>query len=201
MLVGYWCGPSVHSVVAQDHPAPSELIQQLQSKRTTDTARKQLLRVGKSDPAMRKSLAASLPPLIEMGPDSCHPNISNHPARWHSCPWYNAVELAGELKIGEAAPALARWFNWREYGAVVGLGPELRLEPYVAARALAGIGDAAIPIIQNLLNSSDPDEHFRAVRVLCMINTPKAKAVLSDDLQHESNPDLQQMIKRALGEQ
>jgi hypothetical protein len=38
------------------------------------------------------------------------------------------------------------------------------------------------------------------VRVLRIIHTPKAKAVLRDNLPRESDPDLQAMIKNVLRE-
>lgn len=198
----WWRSLSVHGAMAQNHPTVSELVQELRSEKTTNMAREQILKFRKSDPTVRKSLAASLPLLIKMGPDSCRPSTSLNETRWHSCPWYNSVELAGEFKIGEAVPALGPWFSWSKYdGVIVGLSSELSLEPYVAARALAKIGDPAIRTVQSFLESSQPQEHYRAVRVLCMINTPKAQAVLRDDLPHELDPLTQQMIKETLGEQ
>ena len=103
-VCGFWSGD--HGVVAQSHPAASELVQKLRSPEATDDVRKQLLRLGKSDPEVQHYLAAELPSMIEMGPKSCPPSdIADVTARWHACPWYKAVELAGQLKIEEAAPA------------------------------------------------------------------------------------------------
>jgi len=112
-------------MLAQGHPSPSELVQQLQSEKTTNNARGELLRLGKSDPGVRQYLAAHLPPLIESGP-------SKADCQENSCEtWLNAVELAGRLKIAKAVPALAQWISWRErpapfwtlVGANVGLLP------------------------------------------------------------------------------
>ena len=202
VVLGCWGGPAAHSILARSHPSPSYLVQELQSDKTTDRARRQLLRLGKSEPDVRQYLAVHLPAIIKPGPDSCPPShITDLDARWHSCPWYNAVELAGNLRIGEAAPALARWFGWRNIGgSIIGLSSELSLEPYVAARALAEIGDPAIPSIQPFLSSSRPDEHARAVRVLCMIHSSMAKIVLRDDLQHAADPELRTMINSCLGD-
>lgn len=105
---------------------PTELVQNLQSEQTTDNAKKELLKLGKSDPEIRQYLTVHLPPLIESGPGS--PDCSRH----HCQEWNNAVELAGKLKIGEAAPALARWINWRNEGPV-GRSLEARLVFYPAA--------------------------------------------------------------------
>jgi hypothetical protein len=136
--------------------------------------------------------------MIERGPKSCPPSeIVDLVARWDSCPWYNAVELAGKLKIGEAAPALSPWINWRSEGPLLPtLEAQLIFHP--AAKALYEIGDPAIPVVQRVLNSGSSEEHARAVRVLCIINTPKSKAVLQDDLPHETDPDQQTMIKNCL---
>ncbi|HEX4544515.1 MAG TPA: HEAT repeat domain-containing protein [Candidatus Acidoferrum sp.] len=197
-VLGLWSGLGEHWVMAQSHPAASELVQKLQSDKTTDDARKQLLQLGKSDPDIRRYLVASLPPMIEMGPKSCPPSeIVDVFARWHTCPWYNVVELAGELKIGEAAPALAPWIGWRTPAPFI-LSLEARLVFYPAAKALAEIGDPAIPVVQPALDRGNSDEHYKAVRVLCIIHTPNAKAVLRDDLQRETDPDLQAMIRNAL---
>jgi hypothetical protein len=192
VLLGWWLAPGVQCILGQSHPTAAELLQNLQSEQTTDNAKKELLKLGKSDPETRQYLTVHLPPLIESG-------LGSQPCSVHCQPWKNAVELAGKLKIGEAAAALARWINWRDEGPF-GLSLEARLVFYPAARSLADIGDPAIPALQNVLNSGNPEEHFRAVRVLCIIHTPKAKSVLQDDLVHESDPDLQAMIKRAIGE-
>ena len=191
ILLVWWFGPGVQCILAQSHPTAAELVQNLQSEQTTDNAKKELLKLGNSDPEIRQYLTVHLPPLIESGP-------GNRPCSGHYCQeWKNAVELAGKLKIGEAAPALAQWINWRNPGPT-GLSVEARLVFYPAARSLADIGDPAIPVLQQAL--SNPKDHYAAVRVLCIIRTPKAKAVLHDHLPHEADSDLQAMIKRAIGE-
>lgn len=178
-VLGSWSGLRNHCA-AQSHPAASELVQRLQSDETTDDARKQLLQLGRSDPDVRHYLAVQLPPLIERGPKSCPPSeIVDLAARWHACPWYNAVQLSGRLKIAEAASALAPWINWRNEGPFLPT-LEVQLIFHPAAKALAEIGDPAIPILQRVLSSGNLGEHARAVLVLCIIHTPKAKAVLQD---------------------
>jgi hypothetical protein len=192
VALGYLSGPGVRCIVAQSHPSPSELFQKLQSDQTTDSARDELLRLGKLDPEVREYLAIHLPSLIESGP-------GRGPCSGYPCQeWKNAVELAGNLRIGEAAPALARWINWRSPGPA-GLSLEARLVFYPAARALFEIGDPAIPSVRFALDHGGPDEHYRAVRVLCIIHTPEAKAALRDFLPRESDPNLQAMIKSCLG--
>jgi hypothetical protein len=197
-ILGFWSCFGASNITAQTHPSTSELVKRLQSPKNTDDARKQLLRLGNSDPDVRRYLAVQLPPMIERGPKSCPPSeIEDLVDRLHSCPWDNAVELAGKLKIGEAAPALSPWINWRNNGPL-STSMEAQLIFYPAAKALAEIGDPAIPVVQRVLNSGSSEEHARAVRVLCIINTPKSKAVLQHDLPHETNPDQQTMIKNCL---
>ena len=199
-ILGCWSCLVVHRIMAQSQPTTSELVQKLHSDKTTDDARKQLLQHGKSNPDVRHYLAVQLPPLIGLGPKSCPPSdIVDLAARWHACPWYNAVELSGKLKIAEVASALASWINWRSEGPFLPT-LEVQLIFHPAAKALAEIGDPAISTLQRVLNSGNSEEHARAVRVLCIIHTPKAKAVLRVNLPRESDPDLQAMIKNVLRE-
>jgi PBS lyase HEAT-like repeat-containing protein len=195
VVFGFWGGPGAHGIPAQARPSPSELIQNLQSEQTTDEARNELLKLGRSDPEVRQYLTAHLPPLIESGPSA------------RICPgypcqgWRNAVELAGNLKIGEASAALARWISVKDVNPWPGIHPygnKVEINP--SALALSRIGDPAIPALRHVLDSGSPGEHALAVRALCTINTPKAKAVLGEELPHESDPNLQAQIKRVLGE-
>jgi hypothetical protein len=146
-VLGCWSCFGAGNIIAQTHPSTSELLKRFQSPKNTDDARKQLLQLGNSDPDVRRYLAVQLTPMIERGPKSCPPSqIEDLFARWHSCPWYNAVELAGKLKIGEAAPALSPWINWRSEGPLLPtLEAQLIFHP--AAKALYEIGDPAIPVV------------------------------------------------------
>jgi hypothetical protein len=195
VILGCW---SCSNAKAQNHPAASELVQRLRSDKTTDEARNQLTQLANSEPDVKLYLAAQLPPMIEIGPKSCPPSdIQDVFKRWHACPWHNAVELSGKLRIAEAVTALAPWISWRAEGP---FSPtlEAQLVFHPAAKALAEIGDPAIPVVQQAL--SNPKDHYVAVRVLCIIHTAKAKAALRDALPREHDPELQTMIKNALRE-
>jgi hypothetical protein len=197
-VLGCWSCFGAGNIIAQTHPSTSELVKRFQSPKTTDDARRQLLQVGNSDPDDRRYLAVHLPPMIEIGPKSCPPSdIEDLNTRWHACPWYNAVELSGKLRIAEAVTALAPWIGWRVDGPLLPI-LEAQLVFHPAAKALAEIGDPAIPVLQQVLSSGKPGEHAVAVRVLCIIHTPKAKAVLREDLPHETDPAVQTMIKNCL---
>jgi hypothetical protein len=194
-MLGFLVGFGLHYTMAQSHPSPSALLQKLQSQQSSDSAKDELMDAAKSDPGVREYLANHLPTLIESGESS--PDCSRNSCK----PWLNAVELAGHLKLDEAASALATWIDWRNPGApVLGIGPEARLVFYPAARALIEIGDPAVPAVRHALEYGNPHEHYRAVRVLCSIHSPSAKAVLRDDLPRESDPNTQTMIHRALEE-
>jgi hypothetical protein len=99
IMLGCWPGLGVHSVVAQSNSLAAKLFQELQSLQTTNTTKMELLKLGRSDPGVRKYLTAHVPSLIDSGPSvaTC--------SGYNPCPtWTNAVELAGNFKIGEAAP-------------------------------------------------------------------------------------------------
>lgn len=200
-LLGCWIGLGVHCTMAQKHPSPSILLRQLQSPQSSARAEGKLLKVGKSDPAVRQYLATHLPGLIKAGPSSCPPNIQDLDGSWHTCPWYNAVELAGKLKIGEAASGLGPWIAVRTSPIVIGLSSEVGLVPYPVATALWEIGNPSVPVVQHILESNQgKDLRFVDERVLCIINTPESKAVLRDYLPRESDPNLRAMIKKNLEE-
>jgi hypothetical protein len=196
-VLGCW---SCRNASAQNHLAPSELVQKLRSDKTTDEARKQLVQLANSDPDAKHYLAAQLPSMIEVGPKSCpSSDIEDLNTKWHACPWYNAVELSGKLRIAEAASALAPWISWRAEGPFLPT-LEAQLVFHPAAKALAAIGDPAIPVLQQALSSGNSKDHAVAVRVLCIIHTPKAKTVLQNDLPRETVPEVQTMIKNSLRE-
>jgi hypothetical protein len=193
VVLGCWGGPGVHCILAQSHPSPSKLVQQLQSDKTTDSARDELRRLGKSDPGVRQYVEAHLPPLIESGPGGAA-------CSGLTCQvWENAGRLAGDLKIREPALALAEWINWRSPGPY-GISLEARLVFYPAASALVEIGDPAVPAVRDALEHGNSHERYRAIRVLRIIDSPNAKAVLRKDLQYEPDPDLRAEIQRELEE-
>lgn len=195
LVLGCCYGSGAHSILAQSHSSPSELVQRLQSEQTTDDARDSLLKLGKTEPEVSQYLAVHLPLIIERGPSVT--GCSGYPCQV----WRNAVELAGKLKIAEASPALARWISVKDVNPWPGIRPygnKLDMNP--TAISLSLIGNPAIPSLQHVLESGSPEEHGLAVRAMCMIRTPKAKAVLREELPHEPDTDLQELIKREIGE-
>jgi len=204
-LIELFSCAGVHVASAQSLPDPQELVQELQAAQSSNGAKTKLTELAKSDPAVRAYLTTSLPPIIQLGPGSCHPvyrngttNIVDLDATWQSCPWHNAVELAGRLKIAEAVSALAPWIGMSDKAGIITGGGEAGLGAYPAARALSQIGDPAVPTLQHFLSKGNPIEHANALHALCLIDSSNAKSVLRQYLPRETSPGAQQMIRRAL---
>lgn len=162
------------------------LLQQLQSTQDSDEAAKKLLKLGGSDPKAREYLAAHLPTIIEKGPQD--------PAQ----PWINAVHLAGELRVVEALPALAKWIGLNNGGTIT-LAQEARLEANPPGKALAQIGAPAIPALVGVLDHGNPYERWNAAYALNLIGSPQAKTALRDHLKREQDPTMRDFIEKALG--
>src|SRR6266568_633411 len=170
--------------LAQKPPDPATLLKQLKVPETTDQAAEQLSNLGKVSARTRRYLARHLPAMIE--------NDTNN-----YVPWANAVRLAGELKLVEAVPALARWISARP-GGTVSLGGEERLEYNPAAKALAQIGDPAVPTLLGVLEHGNLKERQVAVKALKLIASPAAKNALQRHVDQEADSDLRSSIQEIL---
>lgn len=174
ILLSWALGLAIACVSAQVRPAIQQLFQQLQSKQTSDHAYFQLVELtGIDAPAHARALhylALHLPALIEVDPRDPKQRTLI------SLQWCNAVKLAGELKIVEAAPGLAKWISIStEPGLWVGA-----LIGRPAGLALVQIGDPSVPVLQKLLADGNKDERWNAVYALNEIQTSKAVKVLRD---------------------
>ena len=152
----------------------SALLQQLESRRTTDSARTQLLQLGRSDPKARQYLAIHLPLLIAADPRN--PDPSHEFLRRQ---WMNAVYLAGALRLVEAAPVLAKRLNVRSTPLSGDYWNE-NLGGLPAGYALCQIGDPTIPLMERMLADGNSDQRTNAAYVLGAMNSPKSVAVLED---------------------
>lgn len=163
------------------------LFRQLQSQATTDSARDQLLQLGRSDPKARSYLATHLPP--EIARDYRPQPNSDFGEQWPKIreQWANAIWLAGELKLVEAIPVLARQIDVR-------FTPELNLdENSPAGTALCRIGDPAVPSVRRILDDGDGDQRRDALDVLEGMDSPKSMAALRD---YEKNGKDQWVVNR-----
>jgi HEAT repeat protein len=74
----------------------------------------------------------------------------------------------------------------------------MRLDNDIVAKALARIGNPAIPGVENLMHSPDEVTRGRAIRILRNIDLPAACKALGDGLPQERNPDLKALIREGL---
>jgi hypothetical protein len=162
----------------------SAAFKRLQVPATTDQAAHDLLALGKADSNARSFLAANLPSLIDRGPvQEC------------AC-WQNEVALAGKLQLVEAAKPLSKWITLSS--GTVTFTQNFRLENAPAAKALAQIGDPAIPAVQNVLSDDKVNYRGTALMVLNLMHTLKAKGTLKDHLEHEQDENLRNYIVKTL---
>jgi hypothetical protein len=107
------------------------------------------------------------------------------------------VDLAGDLKIVEAAPALAKWLGEDTGSPFITLSQVSRLERSAPGMALFKIGDPAVPFVQQVLAHGSLKERWTAATVLTRIGSVRARAALRDHLSDESDENLRSFIKKA----
>lgn len=173
--------PGLH---AQESTDLLRLFKQFQEHSTTDAATKELIHLGKSDPQTRKYLARHLPEVIE---NRGNPQV-----------WTNAVQVAGQLKIAEAVPALARWLD-RNGGGTITLSGMMQLRNEPPARALVAIGDPSVPTLATVLRTGNLHQRETAAIALHRIGTPVAQRTLRDHAKVETDSNLRAFILTILG--
>ncbi|MGC2330497.1 MAG: hypothetical protein WA581_03520 [Candidatus Acidiferrales bacterium] len=146
---------AVASAVAQAQSNLADLFQKLQNDASpyqyqSYQAARQLVELGKSDNDARAYIALHLPALIEENP--------------HEFPlsWRKAVEIAGDLKIAEACPALKRWVGEPRLGPnerMLADYNDLDIDP--AAQALSRIGEPAVPTLVEVLHERQRRAHAK----------------------------------------
>ena len=161
------------------------LFRKLQLPDATDQATQQMLNLAKFDSNVRPYLARRLPKMIEM-----------NPFRSFSV-WRNEVRLAGELKIAEAAPALAKWIAVTEDDSI-GTPLPSALETSPAARSLSQIGNPAVPALKSKLAGGKWQERRLAILVCQAIGSPSAQDALRQHLSGESDPDLRSLAEKTI---
>ena len=169
---------------AQGEVEPATLFQQLQLRETTDKAREALFTKGTLDPQTRAYLSANLPTMIEKG------------AKGASQQWRNAAVLAGQLRIVEAAPALAKWIGLDYFADDFTMAMVTRLETNPAAKALSIIGDPAIPALKNVLEHGSVHERFYAYLTLRDIDTVSARDAIHSRLEKEEDTHLRDLVQK-----
>jgi HEAT repeat protein len=196
-LLIWGIGSTISCISAQARPSVQQLFQDLQSTKKTDRAEVQLLRIATSNEQAKRFLASNLPALIEEDPTPTESDYQQ--GRWVRPVWRNSVQLAGELRIAAAVPALVKWFTVST-SPFIGLGiGEESLVDTPAGQALANIGDPSISSLQPLLSRQNLHERYHAAYVLLSINSPKADTVLRDYVGHGQDRDLADFINNRLG--
>jgi hypothetical protein len=180
------------TAVSQQAEEPvATVFQRLQSSIQSSTdiheATEELLNRGRSDPKVREYIARHLPPMIEKGPAE-----KDHPGSW-----IELVRLAGELKIAEAAPALTKWLTIDNIGEITA-GGFTRLENNPAGKALAEIGDPAVPAVARVFDQGTLRERRYAVYVLSLINSSSAKSALQEQSHREPDKELRDYIRKVV---
>ncbi len=182
LVMGSW-GSRGH---AQSKPTPADLLPKLESEATADQAAEQLRKLAQSDPAGRRFLVLHLPPMIEEGP------------KIHAQAWRSAVQLAGDLRMVEAAPALAKWLGLDSGSEISDMHREAKLEHSAPGKALFQIGDPAVPYVQAALAHGTSRERWTAAYVLNRIGSEKARAAMRDSLPEQTDETLRWFINRSL---
>jgi hypothetical protein len=184
-------GPGMSRVMAQARPDVADLFRRMQSSKTNDGAARQLLVLGYSDPKARRYLAAHLPLVIAEGPKYFPGQSDPKPE------WFDEVRLAGELRMVETAPALAKWISVRTGDGISTLSSAASLEDNPAGTALIQIGDPAIPALQGLLQQGNQTERWEAFYALRRIGSPRARAAFREYAAHGWDKSLAESINKA----
>lgn len=177
------------SAPTQRTPEISNLFAQLNEPSTTDMAAHQILLVAAKDATARQYIVEKLPDMINK-------------QKPEDAVWQNAVHLAGQLKAPEAIPSLVKALSLGRVGGPMNstFETQMRLDDDIVAKALADIGDPAIPAVRNLLAAGDKATRRRAVLILRNMYTPAAHKALQERLPHETDQIIRELIETGLSE-
>ena len=186
--------------LAQNPPTAyvESLFAQFNRPSTTDSAAQQIRDLATKDARVRVYMAQKLPAIIS----------ANAKGDWQSVTgtWMNAVRLAGQLKLEGAIPALAESLSrgpirggYDKHNEITRtFAQNSNLEFDIVGRALADIGDAAVPAVANVLANGDTMVRLRAAWILENINSPAARQAMRDRIQVESDPTVKNLLQSFL---
>jgi HEAT repeat protein len=106
--------------------------------------------------------------------------------------------LVGDLKITEASLALAKWISVTTGDGTITLSRVAKLEASAPGKALAQIGDPAIPALVGVLQRGNLNERWNSVFTLNLIGSPSAKNALRDHLKRETDPTLRSFVENSM---
>ncbi|MDR3678055.1 MAG: HEAT repeat domain-containing protein [Acidobacteriota bacterium] len=176
-------------VASQSASDLDTLLTALQGEKTSNDAMQELLERGKADHEIRKYLAACLPTLIDQYKERSDgiPNLV----------WGNEARVAGELKIAEAAPVLARRIDMVT-GPRSGGAQGYNFHERAADNALINIGPPAVPVVIEVLKNGNALRREIAAHILRYIGTSAAWQALEDAMPGERDPKVRDRIQEAL---
>jgi uncharacterized protein len=197
--------PSRAITSAAASPLVLDLWKKVQSPETTDDATDRLETLAESDTKIRNYLAEQVPALVGAGPAHYQPKIPDSAVQYPGPVWRNAVKLARDLNITEAAPELVKWISIST-GHMLGLTSETELTYNPAGQALIEMGDASAPALRDGLDGSAADEMSKSRRLDCsrallMIGSPRAIDALRDYAARGTDKAVVDDIKRGLASQ
>jgi hypothetical protein len=180
-----------------DAPSPAvlKLFEKLQIPETTDQAFDKLESLAESDPKIRNFLVERIPALVDVGPQHYQPKIPESAVQYPGPVWRNAVKLASDLNITEAAPALVKWIGVSN-GGMGDLYTWAALTDQPAGQALIGMGDASVPALSEGLTSNDHHHRWDCANALRRIGSPQAMAALRSYATHGTDKELVESINR-----
>jgi HEAT repeat protein len=174
------------------------LYAQLNEPSTTNSAAQQIHDLALKDATAQDFMAQHLPAMIS----------ANARGDWQSINgmWLNAVRLAGQLKLVTAIPALIESLSGRNLIPVCAYDRSscgvstfslaARLETDIVARALADIGDPALPAVANVLAKGETRTlRLRATWILINIDSPAARQVMRERLPAETDPGIWKLLE------
>jgi hypothetical protein len=177
-------------------PDIQSLYAELNEPSTTNSAAQQIHDLALRDASARDFLAQHLPATIS----------ANAKGDWRSVTlmWMNA--LAGQLKLETAIPALMESLSGRNlipvcsydrpYCGSSRFSRDVKLESDIVARALADIGDPAVPAVANVLAHGDTRQlRIRATWILINIDSPAARQVMRERLPTETDPGIWKLLE------
>lgn len=188
ILLILWGGLATLPGASQCSPELDRLLVALQNAKTSNDAMQDLVQAP-HDPQVGDCLTSRLPLLL----DEYKPRNDGMP----DFVWGNEARVAGELKIAEAAPVLARRIDMLTMGPLAGsLG--YNFIDHAGVGALIHIGAPAVPVVIELLKHAKPLRREMAAHVLRYIGTSDSWQALEDALPGEKEPKVRQRIEEAL---
>ena len=149
---------------AQANSEMKQLIADLLDEKTCVQAAARIRDIASRDEEARRIVESNVPDIIEHSEGQVR---------------FNAVDLAGYLKIDRAVPELVEMLkDPMTIGGTFSFGRHARLEDDPPGHALASIGSPAIPFVKTLLNDPNRETRIRAILVLANMNLRSADAAL-----------------------